>query len=44
MKIIIFDEDGDDIEWAQQIAEDMPHQTFSATDIPIEVLTPQHNG
>jgi hypothetical protein len=30
--MIIFVEDGDDIEWAQQIAEDIPHQTFSATD------------
>lgn len=44
MKIIIVVEDGDDIELAQQIAEDIPHQTFSATGIPIEVRTDQRNG
>lgn len=44
MRIIIVVEDGDDVELAEQIAEDIPHQTFSATGIPIEVRTAQRNG
>lgn len=37
MKIIILVEDDDDLDYARQIAEDIPHQTFSASDVPTEV-------
>lgn len=37
MKIVIVVEAGDDVDFARQLAEDIPHQTFSAGEIPIEV-------
>ncbi|MEE3755359.1 hypothetical protein [Mycobacterium intracellulare] len=37
MKIIILVEPDDDVQFAKQVAQDIPHQTYSASDIPIEV-------
>ncbi|SIH19423.1 Uncharacterised protein [Mycobacteroides abscessus subsp. abscessus] len=37
MKIVVVLEDGDDVAFARQVAADIPHETFSASDLAVEV-------
>lgn len=37
MKIIVLVEDGDDVDLANQIAEDIPHETYSVTGVPVVI-------